>query len=51
MTEYTAVVEGGSPDPDAANAQAVGLLQVPLALFTAPGAFLDPSAEVVAEAG
>jgi hypothetical protein len=51
MSEAHAVVEGGSPDLAASNAEATGILQIPLALFTAPAGFLDRDAEIVAEAG
>jgi hypothetical protein len=51
MTEAHIVMEGAAPDPAAANAEAVGLLQAPIALLTAPGRFLDRDAEVVIEAG
>jgi hypothetical protein len=51
MSGTQVVMEGGSPELAASNADAVGVLQAPLALFTAPGALLDWQSDIQIEAG
>jgi hypothetical protein len=51
MSDTHVVMEGGSPELAASNAEALGVIQAPLALFTAPARVLDWQSEVEVQAG
>ena len=51
MSDTHVVMGGGSRDLAASNAEASGVLQVPLALFTAPAGVLDWQSDIEVQAG
>jgi hypothetical protein len=51
MSDTHVVMEGGSPELAASNAEALGVLQAPLALFTAPGNLADWQSDIEVQAG
>jgi hypothetical protein len=51
MSDAHVVMEDGSPELAASNADALGVLQAPLALFTAPAGVLDWQSDIEVQAG